>query len=743
MIKNLGAKVAPCPQDHRGITLIALIVTIIVLLILAGVSLNLISGSDGILGRATKAVSEHEKASIKEELELKVAEKMMAYYMGEGDEDIQTYLKEELDGESIVNGQYTVFPTIDDEGNLILSISDEDDNTVLGVVLDDKGKVVDELEADSSGNLQDSNPPKITRLSSTTSSITIKMTSISKVTAYACTETNTVTDGDWVTIDTPKQTVEVTIGNRTSGQTYYFWARNGSNIETTTPASYKAENFETIAARNVEWNGATAIVTVASLPQNGTLQYQLDGTAGSWIDFPTTGGISVETGHIVYFAISDGTQISSTASTPVFKDFTVSYNANLGSGSVPANQTVTHKATATVNFETIPTRTGYTFNGWDTNSSASSATYTSSGTTSYTMPGNDVTLYAIWIPNDGIAYTVVHKKMNLDGSTYETEETENLTGTAGASITPAVRTYTGFTAPSTQTTTINGDGSTEVTYLYTRNQYNYTLGSHVGVNTAGSTASGTIYYGETITLRAAANTGYNWSTWTGSVSSYTTTTANTEVTMPASDLNMTPNATQKTLVEQITSADYGKSTNYTCAVNNTTVSDWKVFLNDGSNVYLIYGDWLPANLVPSEAGLATDTSKYKYSVWSNTSVDDLISRLTNTSYWSAFAGGRSGSTATGAPTLAQFNSSRGQSETSTSLVGTSNLYNPRSSSESSCWGYWPASRFQGNSSITYYVSYDGAVTYDYPNSPHYAVRPLVCLRTDITGTVGNTVTINN
>ena len=37
---------------QKGITLVALVVTIIVLIILAGVSISLVLGSDGILGRA-------------------------------------------------------------------------------------------------------------------------------------------------------------------------------------------------------------------------------------------------------------------------------------------------------------------------------------------------------------------------------------------------------------------------------------------------------------------------------------------------------------------------------------------------------------------------------------------------------------------------------------------------------------------------------------------------------------------
>ena len=39
-------------KSNKGITLVALVVTIIVLIILAGVSISLVLGSDGILGKA-------------------------------------------------------------------------------------------------------------------------------------------------------------------------------------------------------------------------------------------------------------------------------------------------------------------------------------------------------------------------------------------------------------------------------------------------------------------------------------------------------------------------------------------------------------------------------------------------------------------------------------------------------------------------------------------------------------------
>ena len=42
-------------KRNKGITLIALVVTIIVLLILAGISISMLTGQNGILNRASEA----------------------------------------------------------------------------------------------------------------------------------------------------------------------------------------------------------------------------------------------------------------------------------------------------------------------------------------------------------------------------------------------------------------------------------------------------------------------------------------------------------------------------------------------------------------------------------------------------------------------------------------------------------------------------------------------------------------
>lgn len=59
-------------KKERGITLIALVITIIVLLILAGVAVSMLSGENGILGRATDAKTKTEQATIDEKVKMAV-----------------------------------------------------------------------------------------------------------------------------------------------------------------------------------------------------------------------------------------------------------------------------------------------------------------------------------------------------------------------------------------------------------------------------------------------------------------------------------------------------------------------------------------------------------------------------------------------------------------------------------------------------------------------------------------------
>ena len=96
---------------------------------------------------------------------------------------------------------------------------------------------------------------------------------------------------------------------------------------------------------------------------------------------------------------TDTSSGTGTFTIPAKPSYTVSYNANGGSGA-PGNQTKWYGETLTLS-STVPTRSGWTFVGWNTSSSATTATYQPGG--SYT--GNAaLTLYAIWKKTITVTY---------------------------------------------------------------------------------------------------------------------------------------------------------------------------------------------------------------------------------------------------------------------------------------------------------------------------------------------------
>ena len=86
-------------KQEKGITLIALVVTIVVLLILAGVSLNLVIGNDGIMKRAKEAKNRYAEAQTNEEKQLNE--------LANGIDEMETEIKK-VDGVPIPEGYYYV-----------------------------------------------------------------------------------------------------------------------------------------------------------------------------------------------------------------------------------------------------------------------------------------------------------------------------------------------------------------------------------------------------------------------------------------------------------------------------------------------------------------------------------------------------------------------------------------------------------------------------------------------------------
>ena len=67
-------------KNNKGITLIALVITIIVLLILAGISIAMLTGDNGVLSKARQAKADNELGRAKDIVSLDAYEAIMEYY---------------------------------------------------------------------------------------------------------------------------------------------------------------------------------------------------------------------------------------------------------------------------------------------------------------------------------------------------------------------------------------------------------------------------------------------------------------------------------------------------------------------------------------------------------------------------------------------------------------------------------------------------------------------------------------
>jgi len=305
---------------------------------------------------------------------------------------------------------------------------------------------------------------------------------------------------------------------------------------TNTNTAYKVQHWQQKANGGTEHN-STNYALVAGDTQN------LTGTTGASVtpNVKTYTGFTSPSTQTVTIA-ADGSTVVNYYYTR--NKYTVSFNANKGSGA-PANQTKTYGVNLTLS-STKPTRTGYTFTGWNTKADGSGTSYAAGGTYSVNAAA---TLYAQWSANPNTAYKVQHWQQTVTGGseknstnyTLVTGDTQNLTGATGASVTPAVKSYTGFKSPSAQTVTIAADGSTVVNYYYDRESYSVTLNKGTGISTV--SGAGTYRYGASVTISAALADGYNWSSWTGT---HSTTDQSYTFTMPASNVTDTANAAIKT-----------------------------------------------------------------------------------------------------------------------------------------------------------------------------------------------------
>ena len=210
----------------------------------------------------------------------------------------------------------------------------------------------------------------------------------------------------------------------------------------------------------------------------------------------------------------------------------------------------------------VPTfNTGYVFSKWtDLNEKTNVSTdrkatsdMVNDKTYAYerSMPAYNVTLTLTGVLDEAV-YTVRHWKQKTTGiasdhddKNYELAETETKKAQIGSKVTPAVKTYTGFDSPKTQTKAVTADGKMVIDYYYERHLYNVTLNTGTGIEN--TTGGGAYRYGQNVMIDAVVKEGYHWLNWTGnytggSSGDQTVDTKKFTFTMPAGNVTMTASA---------------------------------------------------------------------------------------------------------------------------------------------------------------------------------------------------------
>lgn len=184
-----------------------------------------------------------------------------------------------------------------------------------------------------------------------------------------------------------KSATQFTVVINASWETYYSGAKTNYGMTASSGGGSATINpFGTIAA-----SGSGSFTGTYSISGNGSATKSITVT---FRNFNNDNGKSAT--KTVTFSVT----------VPAWTSYKITYNANGGTGA-PGVQTKWKDQTLTLS-STKPTRTGHSFLGWSTSSSATSATYSAGG--SYTANAA-ATLYAVWKAN---TYVV---KYNANGGT--------------------------------------------------------------------------------------------------------------------------------------------------------------------------------------------------------------------------------------------------------------------------------------------------------------------------------------
>ena len=380
-------------QKQKGITLIALVISIIVMLILAGVSLNAIIGDNGILTQARTAVGKTRQAQALEEVTIAWTGLIAEYYSDWSGDTGVTFsgIVNKANLQKYVQQTGTIDDvTVETTDTWIIEYTSNDQNDTYMFLAEENGKVtfLDGLNVvPSAMSLQIINGTKgtktakaiLTGISGTVNWTTgdSSIASISPTTGNEITVTGegagettitaTITTGGKTYTDT----CSVTVIETTAITSITSLTPDLSTINRGSRTTITAVTDPTNATEVLEWTSSDeGIVSITQVSANGR-------TA-------TVAGMSVGTATITARAANGETK---TQTITVVEPATVTFKVD--GATYATNNTTVGGTVGTL--PTEPTKANYTFNGWY-NATTGGTEYTASST----VNSSSLTLHAQW-----------------------------------------------------------------------------------------------------------------------------------------------------------------------------------------------------------------------------------------------------------------------------------------------------------------------------------------------------------
>ncbi len=298
-------------NNRQGINLIALVVTIVVLLILAGITINLLLGNGGIFDIANQSKIEYEIGALKDRINNVIADWSVERLTKPGvtvddlwdkmvDADIISDPVEDYVEGPEKEGENDVYQVTTNEGYIVEVIVSPDGNVIIGEVV--KG---------------DKLPPKIVEVksSSGTSNIHVEVT-------MSRWKNGTISyyykkDGEEDTSYQPfkENTTELTANIEGLEQNVVYNIKvvaNADNGSTQTIINERTGELREGTISQVGetiWSNGTATIELETTEKGVTIQYQIDRVDGEWQEYkgPITG---LNHNQTVYAVITDGTNQS-------------------------------------------------------------------------------------------------------------------------------------------------------------------------------------------------------------------------------------------------------------------------------------------------------------------------------------------------------------------------------------------------------------------------------------------------